>query len=251
MDEAELGNGDCFGLYWPIGKEQESPIICELLHDEYHIKPVFSSVSKFILWLDENDWEWNEADLADDEFVSVYYQQAKNEIQSTTSLLLLEKCCNNLPEVSDYWFTLGNQLRKYNKLEESYQALINAYLSNWSFGQPNQNILTMLQKAKDLHHLSSDPIVKHCTQLSANYGSIKHNDNYPLLLECIDEYFVLGKTIPALLLFQNYALMMNGETLAFQQRYNFDLIEWQNQFSQFCKTYLGNDRLSLSSINNL
>src|ERR1700733_3825903 len=35
--EHELGNGDCFGLYWPIGREDHEPIVAETFHDEWSI----------------------------------------------------------------------------------------------------------------------------------------------------------------------------------------------------------------------
>ena len=32
--EGALGNGDCFGLYWPLGREGDAPFVCEMFHDE-------------------------------------------------------------------------------------------------------------------------------------------------------------------------------------------------------------------------
>ncbi|MCV5792002.1 tetratricopeptide repeat-containing protein, partial [Escherichia coli] len=28
LTDAAYGNGDCFGLYWPIGQEHKLPIVC-------------------------------------------------------------------------------------------------------------------------------------------------------------------------------------------------------------------------------
>lgn len=44
LTDAAYGNGDCFGLYWPIGQEHKLPIVCETYHDEWRIVPAFSSM---------------------------------------------------------------------------------------------------------------------------------------------------------------------------------------------------------------
>ncbi|EMI2317459.1 MULTISPECIES: hypothetical protein [Enterobacterales] len=41
--ETDFGNGDYYGLYWPIGLENERLIVCELFHDEWRLAPVFSN----------------------------------------------------------------------------------------------------------------------------------------------------------------------------------------------------------------
>jgi hypothetical protein len=46
--EGALGNGDTFGLYWPIGREAAEPIVVETWHDEWHIQPHFSSRTAFL-----------------------------------------------------------------------------------------------------------------------------------------------------------------------------------------------------------
>lgn len=56
--EHELGNGDCFGLYWPFGKENETPLVCEMMHDSWYINPTFSGLGSFLdtfSTLDEDD----------------------------------------------------------------------------------------------------------------------------------------------------------------------------------------------------
>lgn len=42
--DAEPGNGDRYGLYWPYGKEDQDPIICDMIHDEWRLEVAFSSV---------------------------------------------------------------------------------------------------------------------------------------------------------------------------------------------------------------
>ena len=75
-----------------------------------------------------------------------------------------------------------------------------------------------------------------------SFGGEKENNNYPLLKECIEEYFEQGESIKRLSLYQNYAYMMYSETKAFQERYNFNLKEWQNEYSRLCEEKLGDNR---------
>src|SRR6202048_5285483 len=46
--EHQLGNGDAFGLYWPVGHEDCEPIVAETYHDEWHVEPHFSSLERFL-----------------------------------------------------------------------------------------------------------------------------------------------------------------------------------------------------------
>jgi hypothetical protein len=46
--EGALGNGDTFGLYWPIGREGAEPIVVETWHDAWRIQPHFSSLTAFL-----------------------------------------------------------------------------------------------------------------------------------------------------------------------------------------------------------
>ena len=72
FSESALGNGDSFGLYWPIGREAMEPIVVETWHDEWRIQPHFSSLAAFLkaqAQLDEDDEDSGYVDtpaLADD-----------------------------------------------------------------------------------------------------------------------------------------------------------------------------------------
>jgi hypothetical protein len=60
----EVGNSDTFGFYWPIGREDEPPIVCTLVHDAGELMPLASSLEAAIqLHLkadDGRDEEWLE-----------------------------------------------------------------------------------------------------------------------------------------------------------------------------------------------
>jgi len=43
----EVGNGDTYGFYWPIGREEGPPVVCTLMHDEWAVLPVASGLREF------------------------------------------------------------------------------------------------------------------------------------------------------------------------------------------------------------
>ncbi len=58
FEDFALGNGDTFGLYWPLGLEDREPLVAETLHDEGALVPAFSSLASFLkrtAQLDEAD----------------------------------------------------------------------------------------------------------------------------------------------------------------------------------------------------
>lgn len=44
----DVGNGDTYGYYWPIGRENEPPVVCTLMHDAWGLQPVASSLEDCI-----------------------------------------------------------------------------------------------------------------------------------------------------------------------------------------------------------
>ena len=245
ITEADLGNGDYYGLYWPLGRENEEPIICDMLHDEWSLQLAFSSTDKFIEYLDLNEWFRGENEVSDEDFAPFYYMKArdflsKNNIDEAINYLKL--AIKSFPEDCEYWFSLSSQLRRTGNIEESVKSAVNAFVGNWVFSLPPQGVLRMLQNNTAKEILPNDPIIKRASNITMSFGGEKENNNYPLLKECIEEYFEQGESIKRLSLYQNYAYMMYSETKAFQERYNFNLKEWQNEYSRLCEEKLGDNR---------
>jgi hypothetical protein len=40
----EVGNGDTYGFYWPIGRETEPPLVCTLIYDAFELYPLATSL---------------------------------------------------------------------------------------------------------------------------------------------------------------------------------------------------------------
>ena len=59
----QVGNGDVYGYYWPLGRESDPPIVCTTLHDNEQVVPVASSIEGCLrllhgtkrYWFDEED----------------------------------------------------------------------------------------------------------------------------------------------------------------------------------------------------
>ncbi|MGL4692001.1 MAG: hypothetical protein ACRCWE_07760, partial [Stenotrophomonas maltophilia] len=78
--EGALGNGDCFGLYWPLGREGDAPFVCEMFHDEWRMELRHSSVQVFSRWLELNEGEYGEHEVEDPGSPSERLEQARAQV---------------------------------------------------------------------------------------------------------------------------------------------------------------------------
>lgn len=243
--DAELGNGDYFGLYWPYGCEEKEPIVCDMLHDEWGLQVAFSSVAIFIEWLELNDGYRGDVVANDPGFVGRRYQEAKSLLgnQPEQAISKLQQLCEDFPESAEYWFTLAGQLRRTGDTCGCHAAAVRAYTSNWAFGMPPDGILRLLKNAKG--HID-DPLVARSEELSTIYGGTKENSNYIVLKDCIDEYLSSATPVFGLRLNQNYGYMMSMETTSFQERNAFDPQEWLDEHIRLCEEYVGDSRTRVS-----
>ena len=70
----------------------------------------------------------------------------------------------------------------------------------------------------------------------------RENPTYPVMADCILEYFTENKYREGLMLYHNYGYMMFMETKPSQDRYNFVLENWQSELSERCSRYLNDNR---------
>lgn len=231
FSESALGNGDSFGLYWPIGREAVEPIVVETWHDEWRIQPHFSSLAAFLrahAQLDEDDEDGGYVDtptLADDpaspraSFLAAKKLIAQQD--SAGAIALLEAALATVPEYTDALVALHGQYVRAGRSEEAIKVAIQAIISPPSFGGPPLKALHWL-RLQTQPESEQDPIWRGCQQLSFSFGGSKENADYPLLAAAIDTYLEQGKLRCASTLMQTYAELMSAETVSFQQRYDFD-----------------------------
>lgn len=194
--DAELGNGDNFGLYWPLGREALEPIVCDMYHDEYGLRPAFSTVEKFRAWLDANDGERGEVEVEDSGFALNQFSLAReciSEGSAEDAIKLLRQACESVPDISEYWFALAGQLRRSGNINESVDAALCAYRSCWCFGVPSDAVLRMIRSARSNPAFAGDPLVNRSDDLTTKYGGERENQNYAILKDCVDAYIGQGR----------------------------------------------------------
>lgn len=242
--DAELGNGDYFGLYWPYGHEDREPIVCDMLHDEWGMKVSYSSVATFVEWLELNDWDRGNIEIDDKNFVGLRFQETKPLLSNNPdeAVSKLRSICEDFPESTEYWYTLASQLRRLGDQPGCSAAAVRAFASNWAFGMPKEGTLQLLRNAKGKYE---HPLVTRSEQLTLQFGGAKENTNYRLIKECVSEYLSSATPVIGLLLNQNYGYIMSMETKAFQDRSGFVAKEWLEEQCELCDRYLGDTRTQI------
>ncbi|MEG2033909.1 MAG: tetratricopeptide repeat protein [Janthinobacterium sp.] len=223
--EGALGNGDTFGLYWPIGREACEPIVVETWHDEWRLQPHFSSLAAFLqAYATAEDEYVATPSLADDPASPrAAYLEAKELIaqrKPDAAIALLEAALAILPEYTDALVLLHGQYVRAGRIDDAVKVAIQAIIAPPSFGGPPLKALQWL-RAQPVPDGEPDPIRRACGQLSFHFGGSKDNADYPVLLAAIATYLEQGKHVAASTLMQTYAELMSAETVSFQERYAF------------------------------
>ncbi|MDO8072036.1 tetratricopeptide repeat protein [Janthinobacterium sp. SUN176] len=233
FSEGALGNGDTFGLYWPIGREASEPIVVETWHDEWRLQPNFSSLAAFLRAHaaagdaeDEDEVGYvAPPTLADDPASPrAAFLAAKEHIAQRNpdaAIALLEAALALLPEYTDALVLLHGQYVRAGRIDEAVKVAIQAIISPPSFGGPPLKALQWL-RTQPVPDGEIDPIWRACGQLSFNFGGSKDNADYPVLLAAIDTYLEQGNYRCASTLMQTYAELMSAETVSFQERHAFE-----------------------------
>lgn len=241
FDEASLGNGDHFGFYWEFGKENQEPIICEIIHDEGIIVPRFSSLDKFIEWYELNDSDWGEKEIEDEDFVMNFINKGNEYLKQNNpekAIEFYQRSTDSFGELSENWFKLASQYKRIGNELDFQKSIINSIISNWAIEFPSQNALRMIKSLNPMEELKSHPLIINHKNLEFDFGGKKENKDYLIIREIINGLNEIGDVNRALLMEQNYALMMYWETSSFQERYNFNLDEWRKKFEQKTKERL-------------
>ncbi|MDX8554437.1 hypothetical protein MK851_12495 [Tenacibaculum sp. 1B UA] len=235
FEEASFGNGDYFGLYWEFGKEHQEPIICEILHDEGIIMPRFSCLNKFLEWYQLNDYDWGEDEIDDDAFVLNLIKKGGNQLkqsQTKQALAYYKQSTDVFGEYSENWYKLALLHEKDGNQLEFQKSIINAIFSNWAIQHPSENALYTLKNIHPVGALKQHPLIKNRNIFDLHFGGVKENKIYTIISEILSELNVIEDIDKALIMEQNYALMMHRETTSFQERYHFNLEQWQSDFKQ-------------------
>lgn len=255
--EHQLGNGDTFGLYWPIGREDCDPIVAETYHDEWSIQPHFSSLDRFLVAAAISDDSDDDDEYDDDSLVgtpsfdedpqspAACLFAAREHLKSqnvNAAIECLETAVTVLPEYSEAQALLCTQYRRVNQNDAAIKSAIQSIISPSCFGAPPLQIVNWLSRQSSTRReIESDPIWINRGRLTLKFGGVKENDEYQILRDAIDQYLANSAFIPAMTLMQTYAQFMYSETVSFQERYGFDareFVSWQRDVaaSQYGKS---------------
>lgn len=248
--EHELGNGDMFGLYWPIGREEADPIVAEMWHDAWCLAPHFSSLERFLecsRQLEEDGFPETPSLDFDADSPRACFESARSSLKANApeiAIELLESAVAVLPEYTEALAILATQYRRVGRVDDAIQTGIRAVISPPSFGRDSSIALRLVAGQKGtMELLQDDPIWKSRSALKWNFGGEKLNDDYLILREAIDIYLDQDRIIEAITLAQTYGELMSGETVSFQERYSFraeEHVAWQ---IRLCENHLGRSRL--------
>jgi tetratricopeptide (TPR) repeat protein len=237
--EAELGNGDCFGLYWPVGKEEVEPIVAEMWHDEWTLQPAFSCLSAFLSAYEKNEREWPEQpSIAEDPRSPVaLFEAARTHLrtqQVDAAVAQLETAITVLPEYTNALSLLWAQYVRQGRAREALPIALRAIKAPPSFGGAPVKMLRWLQSQSEAGALAADPIWQNRHALKLTCGGTKENGDYPIYRAAIKTYIDGGQIVEACVLMQTYGELMNRETVSFQERYQFspdEHLAWMAEIS--------------------
>jgi hypothetical protein len=231
FDDHSIGNGDYFGLYWPIGFENAEPLVAETVHDEHTIVPAFSSLDSFLqLTADLDDVDFVERPTIDQDPLAPHacYQAARSALAEGRVDMAIDKlhgALARLPEYTAALATLTLQHLRQGERDEACRTAVCTIRSPPSFGagaEPSKVWRWLSQQQSGPVDLAEDPIWVHRAQLaSPPTGGAKENPVYPVLARAIDVYVERDDVAAACTLMQAYAEFMTAETISFAQRYGF------------------------------
>lgn len=228
----QLGNGDYFGFYWPVGRENSEPLIAETQHDGGLLEPGFSSLSAFLnktRGMGEHEWTGLPSFEEDPDSPLTCHAKARELIAAgdfDPAVALLEKAIATLPEYTGALATLAGQYLRMRRIDDACRLAVRMTISPpfFGFGGPVDNIARWFSRLdKGPADLAEDPIWQGRASLaSIPTGGTKDSPAYPVLRNAIDTYVERGDVVPALTLMQTYSDFMNSETKSFQQRQGYD-----------------------------
>lgn len=238
-----LGNGDVFGAYWPVGREDHEPIICETFHDDGSIEPFFSSLSTFLAAAGSN-YQWFEAapTLEDDPASPWALLRAARPLQRPETvpkaIALLERAVEIMPEYGEAQRMLSSLYFRTQDYEKSLGASLQGFLASPSFGggQSWGHLKKLTQHLELSSALANNPLIKHGIDRELSFGTYgkKTQDDYLIFKDAISYFEDIGDYVRASTFAQTYCEHMHSQTIDFQQHYDFDLTEhiaWQRRLA--------------------
>ncbi len=246
----EVGNGDTYGYYWPVGKEDQNPIACTTEHDAFRVIPLASTLAGCLRLVRATQPEIADevADIARAFDISLSSARPGNvstparmlatldpqspqlllalarEALRTGNLALSERSVTQaldlLPEYGEAAFVLSQIHRRQQRFAQAAQALLVAISSPLCFGGYDLRLrcLKALQRMEDGAFTGGDVLWRERQRLTFRTG-VKQNDDFRIYEEAIEAYLAAGEGTHAVWLRMLVGELMSMETISFQERY--------------------------------
>jgi hypothetical protein len=248
----DIGNGDSAGFYWPIGREDREPLVCDSMHDGWYIEPTATNMEAFAQLRACEGWDSQEEEIA---WIA---QRLGFDVLPVTEdsteaadlpVDLLEQCparlakvaeealkignvpeaerqarqaLHLLPEFTEARFLLAKCLRRDRRLEEAVPEMLETFRSPACFGNGRADCLRWLQQIADESPAAQvdDPLWRRRREITLATG-VKNNADFDLYEEIIEEYLSLGQGAKAVGLRQTVGDLYARETVSFRERYGY------------------------------
>lgn len=238
IEETDDGAGDHFGLYWEIGKEDNTPIVCAAIHEESLLVPAFKDFTAFIDWFEEETGgqEGPTMNLNDNEFFLSLTNKGKiltKNGKHDDAIQKLERAVFLFSEYSEAWYWLADNYYKTGQKDKADGAILNSISSNYFFGLPSKKTIDRFIEMDPTDKLNKHPIVKRRTELIRGGDfATPFSMDYDIVLEIVGELRSINDYKTAMLMQQNYGLLMTSETDDTIRRHDFDSLRWFESFRE-------------------
>jgi hypothetical protein len=247
----EVGNGDTYGYYWPVGEEDNYPIVCTTEHDDALLVPIASGLEGCLRLLNVQEPEIRDEvmevarafdvrltgmhatvesdagrDLAalDPHSPHLLLAAARESFRAGDLAITEERLklsLDLLPEYAEASFALAQLYRRRHEMAAAAVALLDALGAPLCFGgyDLREKCLRSLQGLKDdILPERQDVLWRERKRLTLK-TNVKHNDDYLIYEDAIAAYLASGQGVRAVWLRMLVGELMLWETISFQERY--------------------------------
>lgn len=205
FEEGNNGAGDYYGLYWPLGQEQQEPFICGYEHDYDSLTAEYRNLTEFLA--DQRATP----SLGDESFFVNPYLKAKLLARKGLlheAIAKLQVSISLFGEYAASWSLLA-QLLQRNQQPGAADAGRQAMLANWSFGIPGFACFELFRKLPVPVEFTEDPLFRYresLFELSSPSASLQVN--FPELWRVIEDYKSQQDSLAATQLLRNYGYLL-------------------------------------------
>jgi len=265
----EVGNGDTYGYYWPIGKENDPPIVCTIMHDAWALVPLNSSLGGFIrihlrlgspipselrvlakdfdISLDdmpvseaeEDDDATLESDIPVQELLRYDPMSPQQRLAAATEAIAgrqldeaekhLRVTLDLFPEYSEALRMLSQLYRQMQDQQRAADAMMQALTSPICFGATDRKKLLNWLQRMGNDVYSGPDPLWHRRSQLTFAEGVYANDDYRVFEELIAEYHRMGMGVRAVRLRVLAGELMGRETVSFQERANWTGTKFRTQ----------------------